>query len=115
MNATELNKSNARIRVKIIEAIPESDTSKTIIKKSTGETSVLTFTEGENQVTKISPFDTFVQILEGSAEVISEGISHILKVGQIMILPAHLPNIIIGNVNLKLISTILKGGNEATE
>jgi mannose-6-phosphate isomerase-like protein (cupin superfamily) len=112
MNTTEPVKSNARIRVKMIEAIPESLVSKSIIKKSTGSTHIMTLAEGENREVKISLFDTFVQILEGSAEVIIEGISHLLKAGQVLILPAHHPNTIKANVNLRMISTMLKGGEE---
>ncbi len=107
MNSSELYKSNARIRIKMVEAIPESIVSKTVIKKSSGNTSILTLDQGDNELVKISAFDTLVQILEGSAEVIIEGMSTILKAGQMMILPAHIQNSIKANGNLRMISTML--------
>ncbi len=107
MNSFDSQKSNARIRVKMVESIPESDLDQPIVKKSTGFTSILTFDEGEKREVETSSLDTFVQIIEGSAEVIIEGISHFLKTGQVMILPAHHLNIIKAKVNLKLISTFI--------
>ena len=44
--------------------------SKTIIKKSTGNITAMSFAEGEELGLKTTPFDTFVQIIDGSAELI---------------------------------------------
>ena len=85
---------------------------KAVTKKSTGKINVLSLNKGEGVPEKISPFDTFIQIIEGSAEIIIKGISHFLKTGQILILPAHQPNSIKANTGLKLISTVIKSVNE---
>jgi hypothetical protein len=64
---TELEKSKSHIIVEIIEYIPNSVVIKTIIKKSTGNISIMSFDAGEGLTEKISPFDTFAQIIEGKS------------------------------------------------
>jgi hypothetical protein len=67
---TELEKSTAHIIVEIIEYVPNSVVIKTIIRKSTGNISVMSFDSGEGLTEKTSPFDTFAQIIEGKAELL---------------------------------------------
>jgi quercetin dioxygenase-like cupin family protein len=99
MDLLEQTQPNARISVRMVEQ------SQTITKKSTGSIRLLTFAKDEDIAEEVSPLDTFIQILEGSAEVIIEGISHFLKTGQILILPAKKSNKIKANTGVKLIST----------
>ena len=109
---SELERSKAHIIVEIIEYMTNSVVIKTIIKKSTGNISVLPFETGEGLTEKTSPFDTFVQIIEGKAEILIDKISHVLDAGQGIIIPAHLSNFIKPNGRFKMISTIIKSGYE---
>lgn len=109
---TELEKSKAHIVVEIIEYMTNSVVIKTIIKKSTGNISVMSFDSGEGLTEKTSPFDTFVQIIEGKADIVIDAISHLLESGQGIIIPAHSPNFIKPNGRFKMISTIIKSGYE---
>lgn len=112
MENKEFEKSKAFIIVEIIEYVPESVVSKTIIKKSTGNVSAEAFDEGEALTEKISPFDTFVQIIDGKAEIVIDGKTNILDIGQSIIIPAHTSNLIKANERFKMISTIIKSGYE---
>jgi quercetin dioxygenase-like cupin family protein len=109
---TEMEKSVALIIVEIIEYIPNSVVSKTIIKKSTGNISVMSFDTGEVLTEKTSPFDTFAQIIDGKAEIVIDGKSHMLQTGEGIVIPAHRPNIIKANERFKMILTIIKSGYE---
>jgi quercetin dioxygenase-like cupin family protein len=111
-SSTELEKSKSHIIVEIIEYIPNSVVIKTIIKKSSGNISVLSFDTGEGLTEKTSPFDSFVQIIEGKAEVVIDKKSHLLESGQGIIIPAHSPNFTKPNGRFKMISTIIKSGDE---
>lgn len=75
----EIEKSKSHIIVEIIEYVPNSVVIKTIIKKSTGNISVMSFDSGEGLTEKISPFDTYAQIIEGKAEVVIDGKSFFLN------------------------------------
>jgi len=111
-DSSELEKSKAHIIVEIIEYMTNSVVIKTIIKKSTGNISVMSFDSGEGLAEKTSPFDTFVQILEGKAEIVIDKESNLLESGQGIIIPAHSPNFIKPNGRFKMISTIIKSGYE---
>jgi quercetin dioxygenase-like cupin family protein len=111
-DSSELEKSKAHIIVEIIEYMTNSVVIKTIIKKSTGNISVMSFDSGEGLTEKTSPFDTFVQILEGKAEIVIDKESNLLESGQGIIIPAHAPNFIKPNGRFKMISTIIKSGYE---
>lgn len=112
MNDIELEKSKAHITVEIIEYVSNSVVIKTILKKSTGNISVMSFDTGEGLTEKISPFDTYIQIIEGIAEMVIDGTSVILETGQSIIVPANKSNRIKANGRFKLIQTIIKSGYE---
>jgi quercetin dioxygenase-like cupin family protein len=112
MDYTEVEKARANIVVEIIEYIPNTVVTKSIIKKTTGNISVVSFDTGEALAEKIIPFDTFVQIIDGQAEIVIDGISNLLATGQSIIIPAHTSNIVRANERFKMISTIIKSGYE---
>jgi quercetin dioxygenase-like cupin family protein len=108
----EIEKGKMLITVEIIEYIPNSVVIKTILKKSTGNISVMSFDAGEGLTEKITPFDTFAQIIEGKAEIVIKGVSSILETGQSIVIPAHAPNYIRANGRFKMILTVIKSGYE---
>jgi quercetin dioxygenase-like cupin family protein len=112
MSAQELEKSKSHITVEIIEYVPNSVVSKTILKKSSGNVTVVSFDTGEGLSEKTTPFDTFVQIIDGQADVVIDGESHLLQTGQSIVIPAHAPNLVNPNGRFKMIQTVLKSGYE---
>ncbi|WP_273214800.1 cupin domain-containing protein [Runella zeae] len=109
---SDLEKAQQFIIVEIIEYVPNSVLIKTIIKKTTGNVTVVSFDSGEALTEKISPFDTFIQVIDGTAEIIIDGKSSFLDTGHSIIIPAHSRNTIKANVRFKMISTIIKSGYE---
>ena len=107
-----LQKSKSHIIVEIIEYMANAVVTKTIIKKSTGNISVMSFDSGEGLTEKTSPFDTFAQIIEGQANLVIDAVPHRLQTGQGIIIPAHAPNYITPNGRFKMILTIIKSGYE---
>jgi quercetin dioxygenase-like cupin family protein len=109
---SELESSKAHIIVEIIEYMTNSVVIKTIIRKSTGNICVMSFDSGEGLTEKTSPFDNFVQIIEGKAEIVIDKVSNLLSSGEGIIIPAHASNFIKPNGRFKMISTIIKSGYE---
>jgi quercetin dioxygenase-like cupin family protein len=105
---TELEKSKAHIIVEIIEYMANSVVIKTIVRKSTGNISVMSFDRGEGLIEKTSPFDTFVQIIEGKAEIVIDRLPHLLQSGEGIIIPAYVSNFIKPNGRFKMTSTVIK-------
>ncbi len=110
MNKLEIEKAKTHILIEIIEYVPNSVVFKTIIRKTTGNVSVVAIDTGEVLAEKISPFDTFVQIIEGNAEVVIDQEFNILTAGEAIIIPAHTSHIVKANERFKMISTIIKSG-----
>ena len=108
----DLEKSTSHIIVEIIEYMANAVVTKTIIKKSTGNISVMSFDSGEGLTEKTSPFDTFAQIIDGKADIVIDKVSNLLESGQGIIIPAHSPNFIKPNGRFKMILTIIKSGYE---
>lgn len=109
---SDVEKSKAFIKVEILEYVPNSVVIKTIIRKTTGNVSAVSCDSGEAMAEKISPFDTFIQLIEGNAEIVIDGVSNLLETGQSIIIPAHSRNTIKANVRFKMLSTIIKSGYE---
>jgi quercetin dioxygenase-like cupin family protein len=112
MNKLEYDKSKVFIIVEIIEYVPNSVVIKTIIKKTTGNVSAVSFDSGEVLTEKISPFDTFIQVIDGRAEIVINDNSNILETGSSIIIPAHARNTIAATERFKMISTVIKSGYE---
>ena len=112
MDTTEIEKSKAHITVEIIEYIQSSVVIKTILKKSTGNISVMSFDGGEGLTEKTTPFDTFAQIIDGDAEIVISGESNFLLTGQSIVIPAHASSFIRPNGRFKMIQTVIKSGYE---
>ena len=107
-----MEKSKAHIVVEIIEYVPNAVVSKTIIKKTTGNITVSSFDIGEELSERTFPFDSYIQIIDGSAEVIINEKKIQLKLGEGIIIPAHSAHCFNANEQFKMISTIIKSGYE---
>lgn len=108
----EQEKGKTFIIVEIIEYIPNAVVIKMIIKKTTGNMTVSSFDSGQALAEKTTPFDTFIQVIDGKAEIVIEDRPHHLDTGDAIVIPAHSRNSIKANVRFKMISTVIKSGYE---
>lgn len=108
----EVEEAKAHIIVEIIEYVPNSVVSKTIIKKTTGNVTVSSFDEGEELAEKTSPFDNYIQIIDGAAKLTINEKAYHLKLGDGIIIPAHTRYCFNANQQFKMLSTVIKSGYE---
>ena len=108
----ELEKSKPHIIVEILEYVPSSILMKTIIKKTTGNITVTSVDAGEELAEKTSPFDTFIQIIDGAAQVNIKDKIYKLRLGEGIIIPAHSAHCFNANEQFKMVSTVIKSGYE---
>lgn len=108
----ELPKATAVITVEIVEYVPNSVVIKTIMRKTTGNVSVMSVDSGEGLTEKTTPFDTYVQVIDGQADIVIKGVSSLLLTGQSIVIPAHASNSILPNGRFKLVMTVIKSGYE---
>ncbi len=112
MKNKEQEKGNTFIIVEIIEYVPNSVVIKTILDKTSGSVTVSSFDSGEALTEKTTPFDTFIQVIDGKAEIVIDDVSNLLETGEFIIIPAHSRHVIKANVRFKIISTVIKSGYE---
>ncbi len=111
-NMKELEKEDAHFVIEIVEYLPNAVVSRTIIKKVTGNIIVSALDAGEELSMKQSPYDTYIQIIDGSAELRINGKLFSLKLGAGIIIPAHAKHEFSAEKQFKMISTIIKSGYE---
>ncbi len=112
MEPIELDKEKAHIIVKIVEYIPNAVLSKTIIKKLTGNVTASSFDAGEELAEKTSPFDNYIQIIDGAADITINNKNYHLKLGEGIIIPANASHLFNAKEQFKMISTVIKSGYE---
>ena len=112
MDNLEYKNSEAFKIIDIVEYLPKSVVIKSILRKTTGHVTAVSFDSGEILVGKKSPYDTLIQIIEGKSEIIIDDQSYLLESGESIIIPAHRSNTVKANVRFKMISIIIKSGYE---
>lgn len=112
MDNKELEKAKAHIIVKIIEYVPDAVLSKTILRKVTGNVTISSVAAGEELCEKTLPFDTYIQIVDGAADICINNKEYKLKLGEGIIIPAHASHNFNATEQFKMISTVIKSGYE---
>jgi quercetin dioxygenase-like cupin family protein len=108
----EMEKSISYKITDIIGYLTNGIASKIILKKTTGNITVFSFDAGEEQTEKASPFDTYIHIIDGVAELNMNDRKYSLGMGEGIIIPAHTRNRMAANEQFKMISTMIKSGYE---
>jgi quercetin dioxygenase-like cupin family protein len=103
MNLNESNKISD-----LIEYQKDSVVSKTLIKKDKGTITIFAFDKGQGLSEHIAPFDALVQVIDGAAEVIISGESHITNAGEMIILPAGKPHAIKTKERVKIMLVMIR-------
>jgi quercetin dioxygenase-like cupin family protein len=104
----EIEKSKAFIIMDSVAYVQNSINSKTIISKLTGTINAVAFDSGEALEEIPSPFDAFIQVIDGSAEILINDHSYPVESGNSIILPAHARTLVKANAHFKMISIVLK-------
>ena len=112
MKSAEIESSKAHIVIDLIEYVPNSIVTRTIIRRLTGNINAIAIDSGESLSEKISPFDIYIQIIEGEVEIVIDNSSSNLVTGQGILIPAHAANVIRADNPAKMLRTIIKSGYE---
>ena len=108
----DIDKGKAHIIVELIEYEHNEVVSKSIMKKMTGSINAMAFDTGEGLNEKTSPFDTYLQVIDGSAVIAVDGKATKLEIGQGILIPAHASSHVKPNGRFKLLLTVIKSGYE---
>lgn len=76
----------------LVEYQAGSVVSRAVIQKKTGTVTLFAFDEGQGLSEHTAPFDALVCLLDGQADIVISGKSHVLKQGEMIIMPAGEPH-----------------------
>ncbi len=82
--------------------------SRMIINKKTGTVTLFAFDEGQGLSEHTAPFDAFVYLLEGEAEIVISGKVIHLKENEMTILPANQPHALRAIKKFKMLLTMIR-------
>ena len=82
--------------------------SRTLIDKKVGTVTVFAFGEGQGLSEHTVPYDAFVEILDGEAEVTIDGAAHHLEAGQMIIMPADRPHMLKAIKRFKMLLVMIR-------
>lgn len=83
--------------------------SRAIIQKKTGTVTLFAFDEGQGLSEHTAPFDALVCLLDGQAEIIISGKPHMLKQGEMIIMPAEEPHALKAVGKFKMMLVMIRG------
>jgi quercetin dioxygenase-like cupin family protein len=92
----------------VLHYAPNAVVSKTILKKTNGNITIVSFAIGEESEYIISLFDIYIQIIDGAAELTISKKKHHLKTGNGIVIPAYKRYCFNAKTQFKLVSTIIK-------
>jgi len=82
--------------------------SRTIMDKETGTVTVFSFDEGEGLSEHTAPFDALVYILDGEAKITISGEAHLVKEGEMIIMPANDPHALTAITPYKMLLVMIR-------
>lgn len=71
---------------------PGSVVSRTLIDRKIGTITLFSFDAGQGLSEHTAPYDAFVQIVDGTAEVTIAGVPQNVAAGEFIIMPANIPH-----------------------
>ncbi len=82
--------------------------SKTLIDKTAGTLTLFAFAKGQGLSEHTAPYDAFVYIIDGEAEITIDGKPQTVKTGESLIMPANHPHALRANKHFKMMLIMIK-------
>jgi quercetin dioxygenase-like cupin family protein len=111
LNVMEAIIGNARPMETLIAYQKDSVVSKALIDKKTGTVTLFAFDKGQGLSEHTVPFDAFVYIIDGEAEIVIDKEVKQAKKGDIIIMPADKPHFVKAVERFKMLLVMIRGGS----
>jgi len=87
---------------------PGAIVSRALIQKRTGSLTLFAFDEGQALSEHTAPFDAWVQVLEGQAELVIGGTAVAARAGDAVLMPASVPHAVNARQRFKMLLTMIR-------
>ena len=88
---------------------PGAVVSRTLAKSEAGTLTVFAFDQGEELSEHTTPFDAYVQVLDGRAELVIGGESVFPQAGETVLMPAGVPHAVKAIQRFKMLLIMIRG------
>ena len=89
----------------------DSIVSRTLMNTKSGSLSLFVFAEGQRLSEHTCPYDAMAHVLEGTAEIVIDGVSFGVNAGQMLLMPANVPHAVHAKQSFKMLLTMFKVKN----
>jgi len=108
-NVTGISDFTKAFQLKDLTSYQEhSVVSREIVRKPAGTVTVFAFDQDEGLSEHTAPFDALVYLLEGEAQITIDKKPHVLKEGEMIIMPAHKPHALKALTRYKMLLVMIK-------
>jgi quercetin dioxygenase-like cupin family protein len=97
--------------LKIIDLVSYQEgsiVSRALIDKPVGTVTIFAFDKGQGLSEHAAPYDAMVHILEGDVDLTLSGVSHSMKAGDVIIMPANEPHSLKAVRPFKMLLTMIR-------
>jgi quercetin dioxygenase-like cupin family protein len=108
----EVEKLKKHAILELAKYSPDAVITKTIIRKLTGDITLFSIAAGKSVAERFLPFDSYIQLVHGTASLVVNNIIHLITQGEGIIIPAHIKHHINAGSEFKMIVTVIKSGYE---
>jgi quercetin dioxygenase-like cupin family protein len=91
-----------------VDYSPGSIVSRALVQKRTGSLTLFAFDEGQALSEHTAPFDAWVQVLEGQAELVIGGTVVTARTGEAVLMPATVPHAVNARQRFKMLLTMIR-------
>lgn len=92
----------------LVEYAPGSVVSRTLEKGKSGTLTVFAFDAGEELSEHTAPFNAYVTVLDGEAELTIDGAPVMAHAGQTVLMPANIPHAVTARQRFKMVLTLFR-------
>jgi quercetin dioxygenase-like cupin family protein len=82
--------------------------SKTLVDRGKGTITLFSFDAGQGLSEHTAPFDAFVQVVDGEAEITISGVAATVRAGEIIIMPANQPHSVLARERFKMLLVMIR-------
>ncbi len=93
---------------KDVEYSKGSVVSKTLVDKKAGTITLFSFDAGQGLSEHSAPYDAFIQVLDGEAEITIGGKPHLVKANEAILMPADVPHAVRAVKKFKMLLTMIR-------
>ncbi|MCX6825903.1 MAG: cupin domain-containing protein [candidate division Zixibacteria bacterium] len=92
----------------LLDYVPGSIVSRTLVKNQAGTVTLFTFDAGQALSEHLAPYDAMVQVLDGQAELTIGGKPVTVHTGETIIMPANIPHAVHSEQRSKILLIMIR-------